>query len=190
MALCFVSPTMLRNPSLWRQVLAVTSLRNRRTLTFNNYGMAVASQVGNLKWSQRKIPSLKQKEKDPRDQMCFSCILGKHHSQPKLMGFSFKLDLSVQILFLQKLKNVWRLFHCGKKSVFASLKHLEEHCSFPGDQWCPGLLVCSSACFLCGKMLTDIQIIRSININTHASGRPSWCLVCSWPFILLAENED
>lgn len=45
-----------------------------------------------------------------------------------------------------------------------------------------------ASCFLCGKMLTDIQIIRSV--NTQASGRPFWCLVRSWPFVLLAENED
>lgn len=193
MALNFVSPMMLRNPNLWRWVLAVTSWR---TLTLNNYGMAVASQMGNLDlcfklksgpkgkyhpWSRRRrIQGIK----------CACPAPWKNTTaNQNQWGFNSNGTHYCRSCFCKKLKNVWGLFHCEEKSVFAGLKHLGECCWFPGgDQWCPGLLVCSSACFLCGKMLTDIQIIRSI--NTQASGRPSWCLVCSWPFILLAEDED
>lgn len=108
MALSFVSPTMLRN-CLWRQVLAISSLKRRRTLTLGNYGVAVASQVGNLDLcfqlrvipEENAFPEAGERSKGSNGLLLH---LGKTPQPSKPMGFSFKLDPLVQILFLQKLK--------------------------------------------------------------------------------------
>lgn len=110
-----------------------------------------------------------------KNQMCFSCTLGKHHSRPKPMGFSFRLDPSVQILVLQNLKMFALYSVVGKKSMFANLKHLVGFLvMISGAQGCWSAVLLASSVARCS--LTS-RLSRSI--NTQASGRPSWCLVCS-----------